>query len=246
MQGLLGRTSKKRGSQRFHEKRIQGFHTTWAVIQTLVARDAVETVDKVAMAEEVKPEVPVQLLLGRCQRLVPSRIWRGTFFPSAWETRTRMATCFAHPWRRWQRTLALNMAMKLLKNWPAGRRSISKSLPTPKPYWIGMRQGSRQPESKLSWGSRVWELRRAIEAKIIQAPTNRRLLKELWDIDNQITRGDIKLNDEVEMKLADNEKLAHSNAWRTHREMTESPKEIRGKVYSLLLGQCTWVGGVAC
>ena len=43
------------------------------------------------------------------------------------------------------------------------------------------------------------------------------------------------------MKLTDDEKTAHSNAWRTHRETTESLKKSRGKIISLLLGQCTQV-----
>jgi hypothetical protein len=43
------------------------------------------------------------------------------------------------------------------------------------------------------------------------------------------------------MKLTDDEKTAHSNVWRTHRELTESLKKSRGKIYSLLLGQCTQV-----
>jgi hypothetical protein len=43
------------------------------------------------------------------------------------------------------------------------------------------------------------------------------------------------------MKLTDDEKTAHSNAWRTHRETTESLKKSRGKIYYLLLGQCTQV-----
>ncbi len=56
----------------------------------------------------------------------------------------------------------------------------------------------------------------AIEAKIIQAPTNCGLLKELREVEDQITRDDIELNDQVEMKLTDDERTAHSNAWRTH------------------------------
>jgi len=81
----------------------------------------------------------------------------------------------------------------------------------------------------------------AIEAEINQAPTNRGLLKEMREVDDQTARGDIKLNDEVEIKLTDDEKTAHSNAWRTHRETTESLKKSRGKLYSVLLGQCTQV-----
>ena len=43
------------------------------------------------------------------------------------------------------------------------------------------------------------------------------------------------------MKLTEDEKIAHANAWRTDRETTDSLKASRGKVYSLLLSQCTQV-----
>jgi hypothetical protein len=58
-------------------------------------------------------------------------------------------------------------------------------------------------------------------------------------VGNKIAKGDIKLNDEVVMRLTDHDKISHSNAWRNHPEITESLKKSRGKVYSLLLGQCT-------
>jgi hypothetical protein len=81
----------------------------------------------------------------------------------------------------------------------------------------------------------------AIVAKLISAPTNRGLLKELCKVDDQITKGDIKLKDEVEMKLTNDEKTAHSNAWRSHCKSNNCLKKSRGKIYSLLLGQCTQV-----
>ena len=43
------------------------------------------------------------------------------------------------------------------------------------------------------------------------------------------------------MKLTEDEKIAHANAWRTNRETTDSLKASLGKVYSLLLSQCTQV-----
>jgi hypothetical protein len=52
---------------------MQGFHTIWVVVGTLAMVDAVETAGKVA-AKEVLAEVPVQLCLGRHQRMVPARI----------------------------------------------------------------------------------------------------------------------------------------------------------------------------
>ncbi len=41
------------------------------------------------------------------------------------------------------------------------------------------------------------------------------------------------------MKLTNNKKMAHSKAWHNHCETTEGLKMSRGKVYLLLLGQCT-------
>ena len=81
----------------------------------------------------------------------------------------------------------------------------------------------------------------ANEAKIMRAPTDHGLLKELCEVDDQIAKGDIKLKDEVEMKLTNDEKTAHSNAWRSHHESSNSLKKSRGKINSLLLRQCTQV-----
>jgi hypothetical protein len=43
------------------------------------------------------------------------------------------------------------------------------------------------------------------------------------------------------MKLTDDKKMAHNNAWQSHHEVTGGLKKNRGKIYSLLLGQCTQV-----
>jgi hypothetical protein len=51
----------------------------------------------------------------------------------------------------------------------------------------------------------------AIEAKIINASTNYGLLKELHKVDKQMAKGDIKLKDEIKMKLTVDEKMAHNN-----------------------------------
>ncbi len=72
-------------------------------------------------------------------------------------------------------------------------------------------------------------------------PSNQDLMKERREIEDQILKCEIDLNDEVEMKLTDDKKMAHSNAWRSHHETTESLKKSRGKVCLLLLGQCTQV-----
>jgi hypothetical protein len=74
----------------------------------------------------------------------------------------------------------------------------------------------------------------ANEAEIRVAPTDRGLLKEMREVDDQIAKGEIELANEVK-------NIAHANEWRTHRETTESLKKSKGKVYSLLLSQCTQV-----
>ncbi len=43
-------------------------------------------------------------------------------------------------------------------------------------------------------------------------PTNQDLMKERREVEDQILKCEIDLNNEVEMKLMDNEKIAHSNA----------------------------------
>ncbi len=77
----------------------------------------------------------------------------------------------------------------------------------------------------------------AIQAKIMSAPTDQGLLKEMREVNDDIAKGEIELADEVDMKLTKDEKISHSNAWRTHRETNESLKKSRGKIYSLLLCQ---------
>ena len=82
----------------------------------------------------------------------------------------------------------------------------------------------------------------AIQAELLAgSSSDRTLLKELREVDDQMAKAEIELVDEVDMKLTEDEKISHSNARRSHRETTESLKKSRGKVYSLLLGQCTQV-----
>ncbi len=60
-------------------------------------------------------------------------------------------------------------------------------------------------------------------------------MKERQEIEDQSLKCEIDLNNEVEMKLTDLQKMAHSNAWRSHFKTTEGLKKSRGKVHLLLL-----------
>jgi hypothetical protein len=75
--------------------------------------------------------------------------------------------------------------------------------------------------------------------EIVTEPSNQDLMKERRKIEDQILKYEIDLNNEVEMKLTDDKKMAHINARRSHCETTEGLKKSKGKVYLLLLGQCT-------
>jgi hypothetical protein len=81
----------------------------------------------------------------------------------------------------------------------------------------------------------------AIAAELTADQNNRSLLKEMQEIDDDIAKAEINLKDEVEIKLTKDEKTAHRNAWRSHHESNDSLKKSKGKIYSLLLGQCTQV-----
>jgi hypothetical protein len=82
----------------------------------------------------------------------------------------------------------------------------------------------------------------AIQAELLAGSlSDRTLLRELREVEDQKAKAEIELIDEVDMKLTEDEKIFHANAWRSHRETTESLKKSRGKVYSLLFGQCTQV-----
>ena len=89
---------------------------------------------------------------------------------------------------------------------------------------------------------------RAISARVTKMITN--LEKQLKVIEtglasdpneNKLELARFKLNDVVEVKTMAEESMAFSNFWRTYRERTDSLVRSRGKVYSLVLGQCTTV-----
>ena len=60
-----------------------------------------------------------------------------------------------------------------------------------------------------------------IVLEITVNPNSHTLKKKLREIDDDIAKTEIELKDEVEMKLTDDEKTAHSNAWRTHRVLVD-------------------------
>jgi hypothetical protein len=61
------------------------------------------------------------------------------------------------------------------------------------------------------------------------------------EVDNKLKLAKFELTDVVEVKTTADESTALNNAWWTYHERTDCLVRSRGKVYSLLLGQCTTV-----
>ena len=61
------------------------------------------------------------------------------------------------------------------------------------------------------------------------------------EVESKLDVAKFELTDVVEMKTTADEGMAFSNSWCTYRERTDRLVRSRGKVYSLVLGQCTTV-----
>jgi hypothetical protein len=66
-------------------------------------------------------------------------------------------------------------------------------------------------------------------------------MTEKQEIEDQILQCEIELKDKVKMKLTEDKKMSHSSMWRTNHELADGLTKSHGKIYSLLLGQCTLV-----
>jgi hypothetical protein len=78
-----------------------------------------------------------------------------------------------------------------------------------------------------------------IEAELLLTPKDLNLLKSQMEVENKLEISKFKLTDVVEVKTTADEGIAFSNSWRTYCERTDRLARSRGKVYSLVLGQCT-------
>jgi hypothetical protein len=67
------------------------------------------------------------------------------------------------------------------------------------------------------------------------------LLKSQMEVENKLELAKFDLMDVIEVKNTANEGMAFSNAWHIYCKRTDRLVRSRGKVYSLVLGQCTTV-----
>ena len=82
---------------------------------------------------------------------------------------------------------------------------------------------------------------RVIETELASNPNELSLLKNQMEVENKLELATFELNVVVDVKTTADEAMAFSNSWRTYRERTDRLVCSRGKVYSLVLGQCTTV-----
>jgi hypothetical protein len=80
-----------------------------------------------------------------------------------------------------------------------------------------------------------------IKKELVPDPNDLNLLKNQMEVENKLELARFELTDVVEVKTTADEAMTFSNSWRTYRERTVRLVRSRGKVYSLVLGQCTTV-----
>ena len=80
-----------------------------------------------------------------------------------------------------------------------------------------------------------------IEKELDSDPNDLNLLKNQMEVENKLELARFELTDVVKVKTTADEAMAFSNSWRTYHERTDRLGLSRGKVYSLVLGQCTTV-----
>jgi hypothetical protein len=80
-----------------------------------------------------------------------------------------------------------------------------------------------------------------IEAELLITPKDLDFLQSQMEVKNKLSVAKFGLTDVVEVKTTSDEGMAFSNLWRTYRERTDCLVRRRGKIYSLVLGQCTRV-----
>ncbi len=80
-----------------------------------------------------------------------------------------------------------------------------------------------------------------IEGLLLLAPTDLNLLNSQMEVDKKLELAMFELTDVVEVKTTADESMTFNNAWWTYCERTDFLVRSRGKVYSLVLSQCTTV-----
>jgi len=77
-----------------------------------------------------------------------------------------------------------------------------------------------------------------LQAELAAAPDPRRTV-ELVRLNNEISQLQYELSEDIPYKLDKQEKVAHDLKIKAHDKKVEKIKEYRGKVYMLIMGQCT-------
>ena len=82
---------------------------------------------------------------------------------------------------------------------------------------------------------------KVIEMGLASDPNELNLLRNQMQVENKLELARFELKDVVKVKTTAEEAMAFSNSWWTYRERTDRLVCSRGKVYSLVLGQCATV-----
>jgi hypothetical protein len=85
------------------------------------------------------------------------------------------------------------------------------------------------------------KLLQVINTELLLSPNDLNLLTSQMEVENKLELAKFYLTDVVEVKTTADEGMTFSNAWCTHHERIDHLVRSQGKVYSLVLGQCTTV-----
>jgi len=164
-----------------------------------------------------------------------------TFLPSDQATKRKMATCFVPPRRNWHCTSA-PITETRRQEWMSEKQLVLLE-PTYPPDVLA-RQEARARAISARVTKMITNLKKqlkVIETGLASNPNELNLLRNQMEVENKLELTRFELNDVVEVKTTAEEAMAFSNSSRTYREMTDRLVHSRGKVYSLVMGQCTTV-----
>ena len=91
--------------------------------------------------------------------------------------------------------------------------------------------------------SNIQAARRAQASKLRSAatadPSDAELQMKVAILDNEVTKWDYDIANEIPIEMSESEKTAYVNEWCTYQEWNSNLENHRGQAYSLILGQFT-------
>ena len=115
------------------------------------------------------------------------------------------------------------------------------TIPSPDPA-ITNRHATRVAAYQLRLNAKIINLKAqqtAIDLAIAANPLDRTALRERMEVEDDLSKANFNLMEDIEVVLTMDEKAERSSVYRTHRKDKQRLITNCGKVYMLKIGQCT-------